>query len=42
LIYADELVLLAKEETALKGMIDRLIDIEKGNGKESYLKKNLR
>jgi hypothetical protein len=27
--YADDLVLLAKEETVLQGMIDRLIEIEK-------------
>jgi hypothetical protein len=32
--YADDLVLLAKEETALQGMIDRLIEIGRRYGME--------
>jgi hypothetical protein len=30
--YADELVLLAKEETILQSMIDKLIVVERGYG----------
>jgi hypothetical protein len=40
LIRGDELVLLAKEETVLQGMIDRLIKREKWRGKETNLEKS--
>jgi hypothetical protein len=30
--YADDLVLLAKEETVLQGMIDNLIEVGRGYG----------
>jgi hypothetical protein len=40
LVYGDELVLLAKEETVLQCVIDRLIDIEKCYGMETNLEKN--
>jgi hypothetical protein len=32
--YADDLVLLAKEETILQSMIDKLIEVERGYGME--------
>jgi hypothetical protein len=32
--YADDLVLLAREEKVLQGMVDRLIEIVKCNGME--------
>jgi hypothetical protein len=32
--YADDLVLLAKEETILKSMIDKLIEVVRGYGME--------
>jgi hypothetical protein len=38
--YADDLVLLAKEETVLQGMIDRLIEIGKRYGLEINVEKN--
>jgi hypothetical protein len=37
--YADELVLLAGEETVLKGMIDRLIEIGRRYGMEMNMGK---
>jgi hypothetical protein len=37
--YADDLVLLAKEETVLQGMIDRLIEIGRCYGMEIKVKK---
>ena len=37
--YADGLVLLAKEETVLKGMIDRLIEIRRCYGMEINVEK---
>jgi hypothetical protein len=38
--YADDLVLLAKEEGVLQGMIDRLIEIERCCGMEINVGKN--
>jgi hypothetical protein len=32
--YADDLVLLAKEETILQNMIDKLIEVGRGYGME--------
>jgi hypothetical protein len=40
--YADEFELLAKEETVLQGMIDRLIDIGRCYGMELNLEKKIR
>jgi hypothetical protein len=37
--YADYLVLLAKEETVLQGMIDRLIEIRRCYGMEINVEK---
>jgi hypothetical protein len=37
--YADGLVLLAKEETVLKGMIERLIEIRRCFGREINVEK---
>jgi hypothetical protein len=37
--YADDLVLLAREETMLQGMIDRLIEIGRCYGMEMNVKK---
>jgi hypothetical protein len=37
--YANDFVLLAKEETVLEGMIDRLNEIGRGNGMEKKVKK---
>ena len=37
--YADELVLMAKEETVLQGMIDKLIEIGRCYGMEMYVEK---
>jgi hypothetical protein len=37
--YADELVLLAKEETLLKGMTDRLIKVGRCCGMEINVEK---
>jgi hypothetical protein len=37
--YADDLVLLAKEETVLQGMIDRLIEIGRRYGMEINVEK---
>jgi hypothetical protein len=37
--YADDLVLLAKEEMVLQGMIDRLIDIGRRHGMEMKMEK---
>jgi hypothetical protein len=39
--YADELVLLAKEETVLQGMTDRLIKIGRGYGMEKNVEKTM-
>jgi hypothetical protein len=38
--YANGLVILAKEETVLEGMIDRLNEIGRCNGMEMKVKKN--
>jgi hypothetical protein len=38
--YADDLVLLVKEETVLQGMIDRLIEIGRRYGMEMNVEKN--
>jgi hypothetical protein len=38
-IYADDLVLLAKEETILQSMIDKLIEVVRGYGMESDVEK---
>jgi hypothetical protein len=38
--YEDELVLVAKEETVLQGMIDRLIEIGRCGGMEMNVEKN--
>ena len=38
--YADDLVLMAKEETALEGMIDKLIEIGSCCGMEMNVEKN--
>jgi hypothetical protein len=38
--YADDLVLMAKEETVLLGMIDRLIEIGRCYGMEMNVEKN--
>jgi len=38
--YADDLVLQAKEETVLQGVIDRLIEIGRFYGKEMSVEKN--
>jgi hypothetical protein len=40
--YADDLVLLAKEETVLQGMIDRLIEIGRRYGMEMNVEKQLK
>jgi hypothetical protein len=37
--YADDLVLLAKEETVLQGMIDRLTEIGRRCGMEMNVEK---
>jgi hypothetical protein len=37
--YADDLVLLAKEETVLQGMIDRLTEIGRSNGMKMNVEK---
>jgi hypothetical protein len=37
--YTDNLVLLAKEETVLQGMIDRLIELGRGCGMEINVEK---
>jgi hypothetical protein len=37
--YAEDLVLLAKEETVLQGMIDRLIEIGRRYGMEMNVEK---
>jgi hypothetical protein len=37
--YADDLVLLAKEETVLQGVIDRLIEIGRRYGMEMNVEK---
>ena len=37
--YADDLVLLAKEETVLQGMIDKLIEIGRCSGMEMNVEK---
>jgi hypothetical protein len=37
--YADDLVLLAKEETVLQGMVDRLIEIGRRYGMEMNVEK---
>jgi hypothetical protein len=37
--YADDLVLLAKEETVLQGMIDRLIEVGRHYGMEMNVEK---
>jgi hypothetical protein len=37
--YADELVLLAKEEMVLQGMVDKLIEIGRCYGMEMNVKK---
>ena len=37
--YADDLVLMAKEETVLKGMIDKLIEIVRCYGMEMNVEK---
>ena len=37
--YADELVLMAKEETVLQGTIDKLIEIGRSNGIEMNVQK---
>jgi hypothetical protein len=37
--YADDLVLLTKEETVLQGMIDRLIEIGRHYGMEMNVEK---
>jgi retron-type reverse transcriptase len=38
--YADDLVLLAKEETVLQSMIDKLIEVGRGYGMEINVEKN--
>ena len=38
--YADDLVLMAKEETVLQGMIDKLTDIGRRYGMEMNVEKN--
>jgi hypothetical protein len=37
--YADDLVLLAREETVLQGMVDRLIEIGRQYGTEMNVEK---
>ena len=37
--YADDLVLMANEETVLQGMIDKLIEIGRGYGMEMNVEK---
>jgi hypothetical protein len=37
--YADNLVLLAKEETILQNMTDKLIEVGRGYGMEIHIKK---
>jgi hypothetical protein len=37
--YADDLVLLAKEETILQSMIDKLIEVPRGYGMEINVEK---
>ena len=37
--YADDLVLMAKEETVLQGMIDKLIEIGRCYGMETNVEK---
>jgi hypothetical protein len=37
--YADDLVLLAKEETVVQGMVDRLIEIGRRYGREMNMEK---
>jgi hypothetical protein len=37
--YADDLVLLAKEETVLQSMIDGLVEVEKRYGMEMNVEK---
>jgi serine kinase of HPr protein (carbohydrate metabolism regulator) len=37
--YADDLVLLAKEETILQSMIDKLIEVGRGYGMEINVEK---
>ena len=37
--YADDLVLMAKEETVLQGMIDKLTEIGRCYGMEIYVEK---
>ena len=39
-IYADDLVLIAKEETVLQGMIDKLIETGRYYGMEMNVEKN--
>jgi hypothetical protein len=39
--YADDLVLMAKEETVLQGMIDRRIETGRCNGVEMNVKKKV-
>jgi hypothetical protein len=39
--YADYLVLMAKEETVLQGMIDRLIEIGRCYGMDMNVEKNV-
>jgi hypothetical protein len=38
--YADDLVLLAREENVLQGMVDRLTEIERRYGMEMNVDKN--
>jgi len=38
--YADEFVLLAKEETVLQGVIDRRIEIERCCGTKMHVERN--
>jgi hypothetical protein len=38
--YADDLMLLAREEKVLQGMIDRLIEIGRSYGMEMNVEKN--
>ena len=37
--YADDLVLIAKEETVLQGMIDKLIEVGRGYGMDMNVEK---
>jgi hypothetical protein len=41
-IYADELVLMAEEETVLQGKIDRLSEVGRRCGMERNVKEKLR